>query len=61
MWVLVVVSWVGGGMAGGGVAVSSVPNFTSAQTCQAAVSVVQRNAQSIDKNQRLVSAECTQQ
>lgn len=61
MWVLVVVSWIGSGAAGGGMTVSSVPNFSSHQTCEQAKVVVQRNAQALDKQSRLVSAECTPQ
>lgn len=61
MWLMVVVFWVGGGAAGGGVGVQSVPNFTSQQTCQVALEAVQRSSRQIAKDQKLVAGECVRQ
>lgn len=37
-WVLIVATWVSSGNVGGGYHVSSVPDFTSQSSCQAAAS-----------------------
>lgn len=41
-WVMIVVAWVTASNMGGGYAVSSVPGFSSQQTCESAAAIVRQ-------------------
>lgn len=55
MWVLIVMSWVTAGNVGGGFNVSSVPNFTTKQTCENAATVIKT------KHEQNIQTACVQQ